>query len=164
MSLPLMFGCSENEAFDNSPSNVLDVSTSQSQQIDQAERFIKISIGVRMELGRASRGCRGFGICYVKVDLVIGFNDDYGHNGFIGNIEPINPNKFILYVDQENMEQIISVNGGRHLILEESFMFNSETVANLNLAEDFTIGEGVYEFVQDPATSLYWVEISNNNN
>jgi len=149
----LIFGCSGNEAFDNSASNVLDVSTSQSK----LEKSVKPFIQITLDIGRKSRKCLGFGVCRASVKI------GAERRSFVGNVKIINPNKFILYVDEENMSKIVNGYGEQHLILEEDFTLDYEEIVTLNLAENFTIGEGIYQFIQDPETSLYWVEISNNN-
>jgi len=151
----LIFGCSDNEAFDDSYSVTSNTATSQEFRSKKAK-----SIGGTWSIGRKSKSCRGLGFCRLKAVHLNNYTIRVDGT-FYSDIKIINPNKFILYVDEENMSEIVNGYGGQYLILEEDFAFDEEEIVALNLVENFTIGEGVYGFVQDPETSLYRVEISN---
>jgi|GEM_PF-1829548 len=155
MSLPLIFGCSESETFDDSYSVISNTTTSQEFGSKKAK-----SIGGTWSIGRKSKSCRGLGLCRLKAVHFNNYTIKVDRT-FYSDIKIINTNKFILYVDEENMSEIVNGYGGEYLILEEDFIFDQEEITALNLAENFTIGEGVYGFLQDTETSLYWVEISN---
>lgn len=85
----------------------------------------------------------------------------YGNRMFAADIKVIDPNNFVLQVDQENMRDITKEFGGDYLILEEDYAIEMEESNNLNLSDSFVIKAGQYNLIKNDSNSLFEVLISN---
>ncbi|WP_295203783.1 hypothetical protein [uncultured Chryseobacterium sp.] len=116
-------------------------------------------------IGRKSRECGGIGICKltkVKVKIESIEATVYGNRMFAAGVKVVDPNRFILQVDEENMLDIVKEFGGKHLILEEDLTISAESAEELGLSENFIIKKGIYDFLKNESNGFYEVKIVNN--
>ncbi|MBB4118854.1 hypothetical protein GGR32_001145 [Mesonia hippocampi] len=64
-------------------------------------------------------------------------------NYFIDRIDGLR-DTLVLEITENAINQLIEIQGGSHFIMEEDFIFDIETAAQMNLKEGYTIKKGTY--------------------
>lgn len=142
--------------------------STQSKLADDNDEFGGIdsgSVTTVWTIGRKSKSCGGIGICKltkVKVKVESIEATVYGNRMFAAGVNVLDPNRFILQVDEENMRDIVKEFGGKYLTLEEDLTISAENSAELGLSENFIIKKGIYDLLLNESNGLYEVKIVNN--
>jgi len=93
-----------------------------------------ITITVTLTFGRASRDCKGFGICKASISVSV-------KKAFVATN---NDGHFVLLLNEENMKEIKNYFKQDAIILEEDFVLPNEITKKLKLKNNYVLKKGKY--------------------
>ena len=122
--------------------------------------------GISFGIGRNSRNCGGFGICKINsVSVIIEdhtitwTNQNKTVNCSYGTVDKDN---FYFYFNENIIDELVQIQGGYNLKLEENFVFEDSRITDkMKIESNFQITEGSYPIVYDNEIKMYKVLITN---
>ncbi len=103
-----------------------------------------IGIGVEITFGRASRNCRGFGICKVKLTFDLFKSSGENVNG-----------TFLVRLTPEGVKEVKDYFGSNKIILEEPYVLPQELTNTLDLKPGYTLSAGEYKIQKSRKLGYY---------
>ncbi|WP_417352796.1 hypothetical protein [Flavobacterium alkalisoli] len=120
----------------NEPNN------SKTENVNQEEK--KIVISIKIDFGRVSKDCKGFGVCDVTIDIdwnldlsVISFGSARSTTG-----------KFDLYLTPRGYEEVVRYFGKEAIVLEENLKLADDVCDKLGLSRGYTLKAGTYNLTR----------------
>jgi len=109
-------------------------------------------VSIKLEFGRRSQNCTGFGICIFEINGTFYMNDNstLGTNEAIGNCS-IRENKLEISFENMNAETIKQYFQESHFIMEEDFNLPKEVCEKLNI-KTYLIKKGSYPIIRSGKT------------
>ncbi|WDO14044.1 hypothetical protein MH928_04940 [Flavobacterium sp. WW92] len=99
----------------------------------------RIDVSVSIDWGRASRGCRGFGVCGFTVTIEVTFyKASATDNG-----------RLVLTANARGLEAIRSHFGSNTINVEEDYKLSAEAAKQIGLPSGYTIRAGRYTLESD---------------
>lgn len=116
------------------------------------EELSKGKVKIKLEIGRQSKGCKGFGICgfaitYVAEVLGVELEAEILTVGTV--------NKVSSTMTEKNFQIIKQYFGTDSIIIEEDFRIDDKTAEILGFSDGYIIKKGNYKFTFDNKTKLY---------
>lgn len=125
--------------------------TSKNLPIEESTRG---KVKVKLELGRQSRGCEGFGVCGFAItytDVVMGVELEVEVVS-VGTV-----NRMSATVPLKSLEIIKTHFGSDALVLEEDYTIARETAQKIGFSDAYTIKRGTYPVKFDSQSKQYSV-------
>ncbi len=104
------------------------------KNISEYDKNIKISI--TLTFGRASRGCKGFGICKATISIEVKNQSEF--------LATNKNDKFTLIITEKGLNRVKEYFGDEMIILEEDFVLPDEITKELELKPGYTLKKGNY--------------------
>lgn len=130
-------------SFNANASEITENNTKECEKIENANiddvTNPRIRVTVTVEFGRASRECRGFGVCSVTVSAELSFfqatTNDAG--------------KLVIETNQRGFEQVRTHFGSNTITVEEDYVLPANTSKQVGLPTGYTIKAGRYTLADD---------------
>lgn len=116
------------------------------------EEISRGKIKVKVELGRPSKGCTGFGVCGLAInytDVIVGVEVEVELVS-IGTV-----NRMAATIPAESLQKIKDHFGTDAFILEEDFTIDKVTAQKIGFSDAYTIKKGTYSVRFDSKSKQY---------
>jgi hypothetical protein len=106
-----------------------------------------LKVSIHINWGRVSKGCSGFGICGVTIDI-----EDKAFSGSTQN------GSFVLEMNDLGLKSVQSSFGSNTIIIEEDFVLSNEVCKSLGLKQGYKVKTGKY-LIKTVSKGLYSVNL-----
>ncbi len=103
-----------------------------------------LGIGIEITFGRASRNCRGFGICKIKFTIELFKSSGENVDG-----------TFLVRLTPEGVKEVQKHFGSNKIILEEPYVLPKELTDALDLRPGYTLSVGEYKVQKSRRLGYY---------
>lgn len=133
---------------DNSKSMVLTGSLDSNNYLNSDTRK---KIKIKVNFGRKSKNCRGFGICSLTAEL------EFDFLSLIFTYGKPDREDLELYITEEGLKNMGNMIVDNNLIIEENYVIDMEQSKKLGFSKEYTITNGTYAIKFDKETGNFKV-------